>query len=989
MLKLYKSLLFVVLLATFQVNVATSQNGTQGSWGPVMPSSVIPVSAANLTNGKILVWAADTKTNFGGGGRTYTSVFDPSNNSFTEMLVTNTAHQMFCPGIANLPDGKILVTGGGSSEKASIYDPVTNTFSISGDMNTPRGYHSMVTLSDGRVFTLGGSWSGGLGNKNAEIWSPVGSWTPYPGITADSTVRQGTSDPQGVYREDNHAWLWAAPNGKVFHAGPGSTMHWLDLNGTGSVQNAGPRGDDHYAMNGNTVMYDIGKILKLGGSNSYSSSTASSNSSYIIDINGSTAQVTHVGNLNETRTLHSSVVLPNGEVVVIGGLATADVFSDVNARLGAEIWTPATQTWRLAAKMSVPRTYHSVALLMQDGRIFTGGGGLCGTCSANHPNAQIFTPPYLYNRAGALAVRPVIHAAPTSATYNSTIKIVTDETIVNFSLVRLSSVTHSVNNEQRRIPLKFTPLKNNNYTLNIPNANLLPPGSYFLFAMNQDGVPSVGSIIRIENNSTGFSQLITNGTYFINSVASINQRIVSPTGTNTSDAAVRMAPKADNNEQKWEFAHLGNNIYTIKNIGSNRYMEVTNGVCQNDAAIGTNAINLGTNYQRWLAIQQGDDYFFRPVHCQGLALDRNNQDNLGPVLYTFSTGNNNQKFILTPTTISFDTSKCYTMTARHSGKVIEVPNNSTDLGTQLQQQTYQVGSKNQLWKIKNLGDGSYRIDNVNSGKSIDVYESLLTNGTPIIQYDYAGHNNQKWIFSKNTEGYYNIQAKHSGRFMNVYGGYTTDSAKIIQWETSPDQNQQFSVSAVGCPTGVFALKSFTNELLVTPKVGRSVELHWIMNQQHDIATFTIQHATEGNEEFVYVKTFSPIKKMGIQYYDNTTDVAETGVNFYRIKIEFVDSSVDYSDFRPVFFGETQGAVSIFPNPTADELFLDLSNYMGEKINYLIGNISGNILLDGIFSEGHSKQERIRLDNLPPGMYMIYTKPEKHRETAKEFFISKN
>ena len=36
-----------------------------------------------------------------------------------------------------------------------------------------------------------------------------------------------------------------------------------------------------------------------------------------------------------------------------------------------------------------PRNYHSVALLLPDGRVFSGGGGLCGPCATNHPDAQI------------------------------------------------------------------------------------------------------------------------------------------------------------------------------------------------------------------------------------------------------------------------------------------------------------------------------------------------------------------------------------------------------------------------------------------------------------------------------------------------------------------------------------------------------------------------------------------------------------------------
>jgi len=228
-------------------------------------TDMIPVAAANLPDGKILSWSAKDRYNFGGDdGRTYTSLFDPTNFSFSTTLVTNTGHDMFCPGIANIGNGEVVISGGSSSGKTTIYNPANNTFRVGAEMKTPRGYHSMATLSDGRVFTVGGSWSGGIFNKKAEVWSEATGWVTLQNVDADLTVRQGAPDPAGIYRDDNHAWLWAAPNNRVFQAGPGTNMHWITTTGQGSVTDAGVRGNDAYAMNGNSVMYDAGKILTIG-----------------------------------------------------------------------------------------------------------------------------------------------------------------------------------------------------------------------------------------------------------------------------------------------------------------------------------------------------------------------------------------------------------------------------------------------------------------------------------------------------------------------------------------------------------------------------------------------------------------------------------------------------------------------------------------------------------------------------------------------------
>jgi galactose oxidase len=166
---------------------------------------------------------------------------------------------------------------------------------------------------------------------------------------------------------------------QVFHAGPSKQMHWITTAGNGSIVASIRRGDDEDAMNGNAVMYDIGKILTIGGAQNYDSGAAS-NRAYMIDINGSEATVKRTDDMQFARALVNSVVLPNGEVVVIGGQTAVKLFSDDNHVLEAEIWSPRTETFRTLTPMRVPRTYHSVALLMKDGRVWTAGTNHCWCC---------------------------------------------------------------------------------------------------------------------------------------------------------------------------------------------------------------------------------------------------------------------------------------------------------------------------------------------------------------------------------------------------------------------------------------------------------------------------------------------------------------------------------------------------------------------------------------------------------------------------------
>ncbi|WP_405381828.1 PKD domain-containing protein [Maribacter sp. LLG6340-A2] len=498
-----------------------------GKWGEPIEFGIVPVAVANLPNGNLLTWSSQFRDTFivEGDGMTFTELFDPlANDGLGASLgefTSNTDHDMFCPGINNLADGRILSAGGTSSERTSIYDWRTNSWTVADEMNIPRGYQGNVTLSDGSVFTVGGSWSGGnYGNRDAEIYSSLTGWLKLPNIQGEDIYvdEDLAMETQGNYRTDNHVWLWPAPNGKLFHAGPSERMHWIDVDVPGgSIVDAGKRQDsgagvsDGYSMKGNTVMFDIGKILKTGGAPAYGAdyygTTPARDNSFIIDINGTgpnpAPTVTFTGNMSLARTMHNSTVLPTGEVLITGGLQKAAVFTDDTAVLGAQIFNPyaSGNKWSTVAAMSIPRTYHSVAILMVDGRVFVGGGGLCDGLSltqgcTNHMNAEIYSPPYLFKSDNTLAERPEIVDGPESSGYDTTINVEATPGIQQFSLIRFSAATHSTNNEQRRIPVNFT-ASGNSYDVEIPNRELLPPGYYMLFAIDGNGVPSIAHTIKI------------------------------------------------------------------------------------------------------------------------------------------------------------------------------------------------------------------------------------------------------------------------------------------------------------------------------------------------------------------------------------------------------------------------------------------------------------------------------------------------------------
>ncbi|WP_327676884.1 discoidin domain-containing protein [Streptomyces sp. NBC_00467] len=471
---------------------------SHGVWGKVTGFPLVPVATAVLPNNKMLAWSAYGIDRFGGSnGYTQTAIMDLATGRVTQRRVDNTGHDMFCPGIAVLKDGRVLVTGGSNAERVSIYDPATDAWASTSDMNIARGYQAMTLLSTGDAFVLGGSWSGGGSVKGGEVWSSAnGTWRKLSGVPVTTTM---TADPRGAYRADNHQWLHATSNGRVLHLGPSKQINWISTSGNGTITAAGRRADSPDAMNGNAVAYDIGKLLTLGGATAYENVKATRRA-YTVDLNGGGTPISsRTGDMSYARAFGNSVVMPDGKVAVFGGQSFPVPFSDATSAMTPEIWDPATGRFTRMASMAVPRNYHSVANLLPDGRIFTGGGGLCGACATNHPDGAIFTPPYLLNADGSEKARPVITGGvPARAANGAQLAVTTDAEVSSFALVRAGASTHSTDNDQRRVPLTFRPTGPGAYDVTVPaDPGVALPGTYFLFALNAEGVPSKARMLTV------------------------------------------------------------------------------------------------------------------------------------------------------------------------------------------------------------------------------------------------------------------------------------------------------------------------------------------------------------------------------------------------------------------------------------------------------------------------------------------------------------
>src|SRR5260370_1019830 len=460
----------------FAASSLRAQNSaTVGQFSSVMTWPYVAVHAHVLPTGKVVYWPPfDLGDN--------PTLWDPSAN--TNTAAPQAGNNIFCSGKSFLSNGQLFVPGGHSGNyvglpNARTYNPFNNTWTQLPNMNNGRWYPTSTTLSTGDVLVVSG-WIDSTQGVNVEpqVWqAATASWRNL------STAHLALPF---------YPFMFLAPNGKVFCAGPSQITRYLDVSGTGAWSSVANNnyGDRNW---GSPVMYDDGKVLLTGGSPCafYSScSTLPTATAEIIDLNSSTPAWKYTGSMAYGRKLHTATLLPDGKVLVTGGTQGSEDpnTNSSNPAYASEMWDPATGAWSTMASMTVFRGYHSIAALLPDGRVLSAGGEFGGA------SAEVYSPPYLFNGS-----RPTITSAPTSIAYGQSFFVGTPNatSISKVTLIALGSITHHVNMGQRISRPAFAQASGGLNVTAPSNSTLPPPGYYMLFILNSTAVPSLAKLVQL------------------------------------------------------------------------------------------------------------------------------------------------------------------------------------------------------------------------------------------------------------------------------------------------------------------------------------------------------------------------------------------------------------------------------------------------------------------------------------------------------------
>ena len=484
---------------------------TQGVW-QVMPfnSPVRAIHAVLMYNGDVLLVAGSGNDPDQFAAGTFTSaVYDPRTGSFTQIP---TPDDFFCSGHVQLPNGNILILGGNLSYPAAdgshgyeglntsyIFNPTTLSYQKVNNLNDGHWYPSATELGNGDVISFGGLRADSSGSVTTEYFSNAQQqWLPL------SQVNQ-TWSFWGLYPA-----MILMQDGRLFYTGshvfgnglPGTGADIYDYNANTITSVSGLQDKDERDQSMSVLLppAQAQKVLTLGGGN-VDTDVDANRYTDLIDLSQPNPTYTP-GPLIPTGTLSdgtpetstqgkmyvSAVLLPNGKVFETGG-GLHDREDPVSE---ASMYDPVTNTFTSGmATDPVPRTYHSSAFLLPDGRVMAVG---------NNPGdgsfdmrISVYSPPYLFDGA-----RPQItNVASQEWSYGSTQQITVDSPIASAELIRPAAVTHSSDPNQRYVDLPLT-VNGNSIGLNVTsNQDIAPPGWYMLFVTNADGVPSVAQWVHL------------------------------------------------------------------------------------------------------------------------------------------------------------------------------------------------------------------------------------------------------------------------------------------------------------------------------------------------------------------------------------------------------------------------------------------------------------------------------------------------------------
>lgn len=287
---------------------------------------------------------------------------------------------------------------------------------------------------------------------------------------------------------------------------------------------------------------------------------------------------------------------------------------------------------------------------------------------------------------------------------------------------------------------------------------------------------------------------IPNGNYYINVRSKVASSVDIPGGSAADSTAIQLYSGNSSKAQQFTFTRQSDGSYEIVNVNSGKALDVRNGVAENNAIVQQYSRN-NSRAQRWFIRDSGAGYYLQSALGNWvLDLSGGNTANGAAIRLYAPNGTASQLFVVSSSDINIATGVSMIITSAANKKLVtDVTGASTANGARVQ--LYSSNNTNaQKYRFESIGNGTYKIVNINSGKMLDVAGGSTANGAALQQYTSNNTVAQQWTVRNYGSGKIALVSVNANKAVDIPGGNAVQQAQLQLYSPNGTVAQQWLVA---------------------------------------------------------------------------------------------------------------------------------------------------------------------------------------------------
>lgn len=287
---------------------------------------------------------------------------------------------------------------------------------------------------------------------------------------------------------------------------------------------------------------------------------------------------------------------------------------------------------------------------------------------------------------------------------------------------------------------------------------------------------------------------IPNGNYYINVRSKVASSVDIPGGSAADSTAIQLYSGNSSKAQQFTFTRQSDGSYEIVNVNSGKALDVRNGVAENNAIVQQYSRN-NSQAQRWFIRDSGAGYYLQSALGNWvLDLSGGNTANGAAIRLYTPNGTASQLFVVSSSDVNIATGVSMIITSVANKKLVtDVTSASTANGARVQ--LYSSNNTNaQKYRFESIGNGTYKIVNINSGKMLDVAGGSTANGAALQQYTSNNTVAQQWTVWNYGSGKIALVSVNANKAVDIPGGNAVQQAQLQLYSPNGTVAQQWLVA---------------------------------------------------------------------------------------------------------------------------------------------------------------------------------------------------